>query len=347
MTTSPIKLLIVAIGLIINSMVSAQPQKCFTAIHCDPTEPNNFPNLEKLVDSANAYNIKLTLQFTAPWVDSITPYPARLNAISTWHSQGHEIAMHHHDIIHPMSWDQYSNHSMYSIDTAGWDTLQYMGDIELLYSLIQSITGTTQIRTIGNSDSVDLPLNCIFQTNGILLADGFSNPVAYNYLGKDYCRVGYTFINNMSVENSIENLYPSMTSFSSLGVVFHVFNFASNPAPAMKWFRFINQNGLQSMTVAGLLTSFDCPSGVSSLSDVTASTDCRVYPVPFSETLKVQYEGGFTAELFGYTGDRLISSTSENGTCLLNTAKLAPGIYLLVVTINNKTVIVNKVVKGI
>ena len=60
-----------------------QPSQSFFVVHCDPNESYNFPNLEVLVDSANNYNIKLTIEFTAPWVDSIINNPYRLNKISS------------------------------------------------------------------------------------------------------------------------------------------------------------------------------------------------------------------------------------------------------------------------
>ena len=81
----------------------SQPQKAFFVVHCDPNEAYNFPELEAFVDSANAYQIKLTIEFTSFWVDSILPFQSRMNKIIIWQSQGHEIGMHHHEAEAPSS----------------------------------------------------------------------------------------------------------------------------------------------------------------------------------------------------------------------------------------------------
>lgn len=289
------KKLLSAWVIILMCIVSkGQPTQCFTVIHCDPSEPENFPYLDQLVDSANFYNIKLTIEFTGPWVDSIQPYPYRKNKIVIWHNQGHEIAMHHHDIIHPMNWDGYSNHTMAEIAAAGWDTNDYKGNMAYLYNRIQSIAGTNPIRTIGNADSVDFPPACYFQTQGILAADGFSSPTTHTYNNLTYCRVGYAFINTISVLNTVESLFPTMTAYNTLGIVTHVFNFKDNSFPLMEWFRYVNSQGLQAKTVAQCNIAYACPPLLSVASEA-GEESVYIAPVPFKAGTHITFDKSYQA----------------------------------------------------
>lgn len=311
--------------------VIAQPTQCFTAIHCDPTEPENFPFLEQLVDSANSYNIKLTIEFTGPWVDSIFPYPYRKNKIALWYGQGHEIAMHHHDITHQMQWDGYTNHTMAEVYAAGKDTNDYKGDMEFLYNRILSIIGTAPLKTIGNSDSVDLPLNCIFQTQGIFIPEAYSNPVTYNYEGINYCSVGYAYLSSLLVEDSLETIYPLMTSFSSLGVVFHVNNYVSNSWPIRKWFNFINQQGLQSKTVAQLLISFSCPP-LADINEGKSNWHSIVIPNPSSDMIDITFKNPDNSEFSMVVYDELNrivigKNNFKEQKVTIDISSLKPGIY--------------------
>jgi len=328
------KIFFIFIILLSFQYIEAQPVQCFTAIHCDPSEPENFPFLEKLVDSANAYNIKLTIEFTGPWVDSILPYNYRKNKIILWHSQGHEIAMHHHDICHPAQWDGYTNHSKAEILAAGWDTNNYKGNMEYLYDRIYSIAGTAQLKTIGNSDSVDLPLNCIFQTQGIITVDGYSNPVTYNYYGKNYCRIGYSFISGLTVENTIENLYPSMTAYNSLGVVLHVFNFKNDSWPIIKWFQFVNDQDLQSKTVAQILISFNCPT-ITGFTPEKENYEVSFFPNPTSDNLTIEAPLKSEIEILNIEGQIIKSTSAVENYTTIDISGFARGMYFVRVKTEN------------
>jgi hypothetical protein len=44
--------------------------------------------------------MKLTLMFTAPWVDYILNDKTRTKNLEEWKNKGHEIAAHHHHVTH-------------------------------------------------------------------------------------------------------------------------------------------------------------------------------------------------------------------------------------------------------
>lgn len=83
----------------------------FIAVHCDPGAefPGEFVNLESMVATASEAGIRLTLMFTPQWADFFQGDPSRSAKLSEWSAKGHEIAMHHHSVYHPGTWDGYSD----------------------------------------------------------------------------------------------------------------------------------------------------------------------------------------------------------------------------------------------
>jgi len=90
----------------------------FIAVHNEPhhstqreeqTIEGEYNVLKNMVSKANEYNIKLTLMFTAQWVDYISESQDRMESIEAWRKQGHEIASHHHGIHHE-NWDGYTSY---------------------------------------------------------------------------------------------------------------------------------------------------------------------------------------------------------------------------------------------
>jgi hypothetical protein len=80
----------------------------FIAIHLEPHDID-VSLLEEMVDYANSYNIKLTLMFTAQWVEALQKED-KLYLIDEWEEAGHEISSHHHGLYHS-GWDGYTDFS--------------------------------------------------------------------------------------------------------------------------------------------------------------------------------------------------------------------------------------------
>ncbi|MBU4070162.1 MAG: hypothetical protein KJ646_04230 [Nanoarchaeota archaeon] len=109
-------------GVLFFLQKSAEPDipYYFIAIHNEPWhEPSHTEGgeeriakeylvLEEIVDKADQYNIKLTLMFTAQWSDYIVTHN-KLEKISEWEKNGHEIAQHHHSVNHG-NWDGYTDY---------------------------------------------------------------------------------------------------------------------------------------------------------------------------------------------------------------------------------------------
>jgi len=95
----------------VGSGLPTGPDHYFMAIHCDPAVafPAAFIGLEKMVAEATERGLVLTLMFTPQWVPEINDVPDRKALMEQWKAEGHEIALHHHSVYHPGTWDQYSD----------------------------------------------------------------------------------------------------------------------------------------------------------------------------------------------------------------------------------------------
>lgn len=90
----------------------------FIAIHCEPYNgfpdakkliENDYKTLQQMVSAANSYKKKLTIMFSAQWMDYINQSQLRKRELKTWKNQGHEIGGHHHGVEHG-NWDGFSNY---------------------------------------------------------------------------------------------------------------------------------------------------------------------------------------------------------------------------------------------
>ena len=68
----------------------------------------HFFKLKQMIDTATAYNVPLTMEFSPDWVQMILSDPSKLNLVRQWQQWGHEVAGHHHGIFHCV-WDGYTN----------------------------------------------------------------------------------------------------------------------------------------------------------------------------------------------------------------------------------------------
>ncbi len=337
------KRLIFILFSIVSSYMFSQPQKAFFVVHCDPNEAYNFSELEKMVDSANYYDISLTIEFTAPWVDSILPYQYRLNRITLWQVDGHEIAMHHHGAEAPYFWDGYSNLSMAEIDEMGKDTLLFKGDCDSLYNRIQMITDSP-IVTIGTELAGEMPTNVLYQTRGQSLDSAYSNADPFSHLGNLYCTTTHSFLYKSSeTEFNIEQNYADATDYNILGVVCHVYNFADFSSPSTNYFKFINENGIESLTVKEIMEE-ECQHNGNSFTENEIGIE--IWPNPFCDNFKINYDSKksneYKVKVYNSVGQLVYF---EDITEIIYTNSWQKGLYLVKV-INGKNIETFKIIKN-
>ncbi len=166
---------IVALGGTQDAKAQADvPPYYFVAIHCEPTGEaeiaHNFVVLREMVAYADAYNIKLTIMFTAQWADYIAADPALLAEVQGWMANGHEIAAHHHSIYHG-SWDGYTDFSPDVVRAQVSRHRPYLGTLDDYIAALRRVNPDIQAGCVNDEqDKQVMPDAIIYDT-----CSGFSN----------------------------------------------------------------------------------------------------------------------------------------------------------------------------
>ncbi len=319
-------ILVIFLNLCLGMDINGQPQKAFFVVHCDPNEAYNFPNLEILVDSANVYNVKLTVEFTSFWIDSIIDFPYRMNKIKIWQDQGHEIGLHHHGLSAFGLWDGYSNYSMEEIQESGRDTNQFIGTMDNLYDYIQLVSDLP-LQTIGVEDSIEMPGQVFFQTAGYDILHGHSDPFQYQHQMVNYCKVTHCFLDSELKEELLENSYNTLQDFEFLGANTHVHNFVSTPDAILNYFRFLDDLDIPCRTVSELLNESCLTTSVQKHYPIELS----VFPNPSYGMLCARtnyWLEDVIFELYDIKGKQVYSVTDLEGDYFeLLDLDLKPGVY--------------------
>lgn len=122
----------------------------FLAIHNEPCHhpggeqlvARNYGLLRSMIQKADAFGINLTLMFSPQWAQYITASPHRMQEVARWQQTGHEIAAHHHSIVHG-NWDGYSAYSREEAEstrcTRGHKPEKYLGTLDDFMSKLHSL----------------------------------------------------------------------------------------------------------------------------------------------------------------------------------------------------------------
>ncbi|NDJ76634.1 MAG: hypothetical protein GYB65_10280 [Chloroflexi bacterium] len=172
-------LLVLSVVLVgTESTVAAQTDSAMPyyiiAIHCEPFPlqaiPENYVVLQEMVAYADAYDIKLTVMFTAQWADYIAADPARLAEAQGWMANGHEIAAHHHSIFHS-SWDNYTDFDPEAVEAAGFDYDYYQGSLDDYLDVLYQVNPAVQSGCVNDEHSKQsMPDGIIYD-----MCSGFAN----------------------------------------------------------------------------------------------------------------------------------------------------------------------------
>ena len=233
----------------------------FTAIHCEPHAATmlDWASLTQIVSYAQARNIKLTIQFTPPWV-TLIQNQGLLSSLRAWETLGHEIGGHHHTLDHAASWDGYSN------DPAAPTSPRppgFQGGMQAYIDVLGQLAAPGNwIHTV-SSKNADFPPGVPFQTGGDIVVappPPVSVPTlivlnaqpVWNLSHAALIRGGVWFNAEMEAD------YLAATSEQVFGVAFHPNDYRPNPGPISAWFDFLaaqDPAGARSRTVTQIL----CP----------------------------------------------------------------------------------------
>ena len=217
-------------GSVNNNQVSLD--SAFIAVHMEvggtpkdlDYQEGNWPVLIELVELANKYDHKLTLQFNPQWASYILEEQSRLSLLRAWELDGHEIALHHHGPSHG-DWNGYTN-----VDEKK-DDPRYIGTISEMMTLMKQLPASGLILNGGiTNEDTDWPEGIIYDTNGGRSKnDLLSKPETVNFSGYDVMQLTYRVATKNGADlTEIEKGYNSAKPGEIMGLVFHAYNYDRN-----------------------------------------------------------------------------------------------------------------------
>ncbi len=235
------------------------PYSSFLAIHFEVGDDTKsleyqktfWPAAINIVDLANKYNIKLTLQFNPQWAVYILKDTNKINRVRKWQKQGHEVGLHHHGYDHG-DWNGYTNRERKEDDPkfrgTTHDMMKLMGQLVQPYQLL---SGTI------TDEEFDYPEDIKYDTEGILITHARSKP-KWVALGRNnkVIQVGMAFLSFKGDIESFKREYIKLREDELFGVVTHEKDFAKNPVIIEEWLRFIKSEGARITTVSQLIAKY-------------------------------------------------------------------------------------------
>jgi len=245
--------------------------------------PNEFNDwLKPLVETADSYNVKLTLQFSPQWVDYLLKNGDKENIVHSWQENGHEIS-----IIHPgpshLSWDGYSNMPeqdaisiSYIRGTSPDDIHEFLGTMDDFLVMANQLAYPEEIKsgTITNKWT-DVP-NIPYITSG----GGSRNRKAVKQTWNS--NVVYTLgiaglWTSRMLETAQEN-YETLTKDEIFGVVIHHHNFVGAGKVAIEdWFEYLSykdSEGIKRKTVTEIMEEYILPNNLIIEDNVCGDSFC-------------------------------------------------------------------------
>ncbi len=229
----------------------------FFEIHLEPLNANKdmFNALLEFVDLADRYNIKLTLLFTPPWMEMIISDGNKIDLLSQWQENGHEVGGHHHGpSVCP--WDGYTDLDVNSQEFKNRQNNvpcpesvrgqeEYLGDMDDYISLLSDL-GQTRTLTMSDED-VDWPEGALYSAGGRRLQKAISEPELVIYNGREVYKLssaplkpGETVLGELITVDDLENEYLSEKE-GKFGLNAHAADYKQNPDLYKEWFEFLNK----------------------------------------------------------------------------------------------------------
>ncbi len=224
----------------------------FFTVHCEPPTAKNrfFAALTRMVQLADDYSIKLTIELTPQWAEMIIQDKTKLALVQSWRESGHEIGAHHHPVQHRGTWDGYTSRK----DMAG-DT-RYRGTMDDFIKVLNELVYPEKIKTLGSPDEADWVRGVPYRTEGTEAGGAVGIPVRLTLNGTTVYDIGYGYLGNKQRLMLLKNKYRTARQDQVFGVVTHAFNYLEDPQLIKAWFEFIKQQdpeGKRNRTVSEIM----------------------------------------------------------------------------------------------
>jgi hypothetical protein len=209
-----------------------------------------WPSTIGLIDLANQYNVKLTLQFNPQWAEYILKDRKHLSIIRKWQKTGHEIGLHHHGYDHK-DWNGYTNRTGKELDP------RFRGRVKDLMEIMMQLVGPYQLFTgTISDDEFDYPEGLRYDTEGIRIYHAKSRPKWVTLGGKKMIQVGMAYLSFEGNIKSFKREYQKSTENEVFGVVTHEKDFAKNPEIFEEWLKFIKSKRKNIETVSEIIAKY-------------------------------------------------------------------------------------------
>jgi hypothetical protein len=233
----------------------------FFAVHIETSDHNTqsasvadeWLMLVSLVEMADSYGHKLTLEFQPQWAEYALAHPEALTQIRAWEANGHEIAFHHHGLSHA-AWDGYTNATGHSADAG------YRGTMDEALALVSQLPAGGIVRTAGMTDEeTDWLPALIYATGGTGKSGGGlrSTPGTVSYNGMTVTQVSNQgYVLSVGKAASFAEVLSALGQAGTgevIGIVTHPFDFWAHQAEVEKLFGSLQARGIQTQTVTSIL----------------------------------------------------------------------------------------------
>ena len=215
----------------------ATPYAVFV-VHCEPrnADEESLLQLREMVIKADQHQVKLTIDFTPPWVEMILTDTLFFGWAIAWNEAGHELGAHHHPYWvskeRGTHWDGYTNTPQE--DLLDDDAEDYLGDMDDYLALLNQLPGTRTSGTLGlgyAGDELDWPQDLLYSAKGHAYDEIVGQPELVDYDGHEVWQMNHGLFWN-APPSLIEAAYHGAGPDDIFAVVTHVSNYEESAESA-------------------------------------------------------------------------------------------------------------------
>jgi len=252
-------------NLIPGDIVLDKDINFYIAIHHEPggnPQTTDYPeeywsSLISLVELADQYNQKLSLEMNPQWATYILEDNVRLDLLRSWEANGHGIGLHHHG-PHQNHWNGYTYQEEFMISD------KYIGSIDEMMDLMKQLPASEEIlfACVGDQDFFDYPSEIPYATNGGSegVEDLISIPTGVEFENANPLQISFALYGNEgNVAVSFEELYEALETADDnefVGIVFHVYDYQETPVNYNILFEKLNNDGYHAENIIDLFENY-------------------------------------------------------------------------------------------
>jgi hypothetical protein len=237
----------------------------FFAVHCEAhsANPAMWDALCRFVAMADRYEAKLTLMFNPQWADFICPDKERFARVKAWQKNGHEVAVHYHNIVHG-DWNGHTNRTEKKNDpryrgtpTEMMATLQKLAAPDTMLTMCMGPDARWDSLKEVEIDEPDYPDGIVYDVDGMDV--GLTPLMKTKFKGRDLFHLKHHFFaDGRRAEHldKIKDEFRRAELGEVLGVVTHEADFARSPEFIERWFQFCRENKARIQAVRDIVTHY-------------------------------------------------------------------------------------------